>query len=369
MTAIRTNRDLYRAVADLIERHRGKSPPLADYLRALLDSLGALADREALDPDTLLGVLAEAFTPPPTRPEPVPAEDGFKAVRATLLAQIDDLVAMKANRTLENDQRYFGVDAPSGRRWYNFDPPSYLECGVQGAFGGYSGRLTCGERGGRATDTTTAGVSSSTIERCGLPSSASSTRASTERARRTCSRSCSTWVGSSPERADGTSSPSSSGASSRRPAARAGDQVRLRNRVYACRITASACRELRVLMRPPEKALRGSWSSLTSQGPAARLRRGSAAPHGALVLLEVSAAAGLPTSPHRSLQGPTCPCSTSSCQHAGARYVPAPSTRAARSSGSPSESPRRSPGAQSMEGGGGAISSWSSKPVRATDRG
>jgi hypothetical protein len=89
VTALRTNRDLYRAVADLVARHRGKSPPLVDYLRALLGSLGARADREALDPDTLVGVLAEAFTPPPTRPEPVPHEDGFKAVEATLIAQID----------------------------------------------------------------------------------------------------------------------------------------------------------------------------------------------------------------------------------------------------------------------------------------
>jgi hypothetical protein len=35
--------------------------------------------------------------------------------------------------TLENEYRYFGIDSPTGFRWYNFDPCSYLECGVRGS--------------------------------------------------------------------------------------------------------------------------------------------------------------------------------------------------------------------------------------------
>ena len=39
--------------------------------------------------------------------------------------------------TFANEYRYFGVDAPSGLRWYNFDPCTYLECAVAGTYGGW----------------------------------------------------------------------------------------------------------------------------------------------------------------------------------------------------------------------------------------
>lgn len=38
---------------------------------------------------------------------------------------------------LANDHRYFDVDAPRGGRWFNFDPLTYLECAVEGTFGGW----------------------------------------------------------------------------------------------------------------------------------------------------------------------------------------------------------------------------------------
>ena len=54
-----------------------------------------------------------------------------------LRAQIVDLREMAEEGTLEDEHRYFGVDAPSGARWYNFDPLTFLECGARGAFGGW----------------------------------------------------------------------------------------------------------------------------------------------------------------------------------------------------------------------------------------
>ena len=33
--------------------------------------------------------------------------------------------------------RYFGLNSPSGAYWYNFDPLTYLECGIRGTWGGY----------------------------------------------------------------------------------------------------------------------------------------------------------------------------------------------------------------------------------------
>jgi hypothetical protein len=38
---------------------------------------------------------------------------------------------------LQNELRYFGISAPSGRYWYNFDPRSYIECGAAGSLGGW----------------------------------------------------------------------------------------------------------------------------------------------------------------------------------------------------------------------------------------
>ena len=38
---------------------------------------------------------------------------------------------------LEDKYRYFGIDSPSGSRWYNFDPLTYLECAIRGQYGGY----------------------------------------------------------------------------------------------------------------------------------------------------------------------------------------------------------------------------------------
>ncbi len=51
--------------------------------------------------------------------------------------QIKDLREMKESGQLERDDKYFGMDAPSGNRWYNFDLFGYLECATAGAFGGW----------------------------------------------------------------------------------------------------------------------------------------------------------------------------------------------------------------------------------------
>ena len=52
--------------------------------------------------------------------------------------QICDLDEMRQAGTLDNEYRYFGVDATRGGRWYNFDPCTYLECAAAGTFGGWA---------------------------------------------------------------------------------------------------------------------------------------------------------------------------------------------------------------------------------------
>ncbi len=38
---------------------------------------------------------------------------------------------------MDNPYRWYGLDAPSGRRWYSFAPLGYIECATVGAFGGW----------------------------------------------------------------------------------------------------------------------------------------------------------------------------------------------------------------------------------------
>jgi hypothetical protein len=140
MSSIRTNRDLYCFLQDVIANHRADPPSLEVYLRSLLGRLQPLGDRPSLDADTFARVLAEAFGAPASgTPASTPAVEssGFAKVAAILRAQIEDLAAMDRTGQLRDEMRYFGSDAPSGARWYNFDPLTYLECGAQGAFGGW----------------------------------------------------------------------------------------------------------------------------------------------------------------------------------------------------------------------------------------
>jgi hypothetical protein len=62
---------------------------------------------------------------------------GFAAWHNRIIYQIVDLREMAEKGTLEDKMRYFGIDAPRGARWYNFDPCAFLESGMAGTFGGW----------------------------------------------------------------------------------------------------------------------------------------------------------------------------------------------------------------------------------------
>jgi hypothetical protein len=140
-----TNRDLYRAVSELTATQRDNPRGLEEYLRAL----GALArefrDRPALAVDDFVRLLAAAFTAtaPPFDESWRPRygegreQQGFWGWEATLRDQVVDLREMAESGVLGNDLRYFGVNSPRGRRWYNFDPCTYLECATAGSYGGW----------------------------------------------------------------------------------------------------------------------------------------------------------------------------------------------------------------------------------------
>jgi hypothetical protein len=133
-----TNRDLYRFIADLVKQRANCGLTLQGYLENLRRLGHQLQEREAISLADFAALLRAAFEPGPSRVESgASATDGYLAWERRISEQIRDLGEMKEAETLDDEYRYFGVDAPRGGRWFNFDPCSYLECAAAGAFGGW----------------------------------------------------------------------------------------------------------------------------------------------------------------------------------------------------------------------------------------
>ena len=141
-----TNRDLYLLVQRLQETFHGRAVrSLEEYLRALW-SLAA-EGRDA--PPSVLEVsrwieAALSYPAPPFQPswqelEPPVADEvaSFAEWQRLILSQVADLHQMDAAGQLDNEYRFFGLQSPAGRSWFNFDVFTYLECGIRGALGGY----------------------------------------------------------------------------------------------------------------------------------------------------------------------------------------------------------------------------------------
>jgi hypothetical protein len=127
-------RDVYDQITALPASRRS----LEEYLRALLALVRAHREREPFSPDELVALLEKAYTATPTMelvcawPH---AEDGFPSWECRVVEQINELRSMNREGRLVDRARYFGVDMPSGSRWYNFTPESYLERGWIGNYG------------------------------------------------------------------------------------------------------------------------------------------------------------------------------------------------------------------------------------------
>ncbi|MBK8996745.1 MAG: hypothetical protein IPM35_13500 [Myxococcales bacterium] len=134
--ALRTNRELYAHVLELARRPSAR--PLEEYLRALWALAAPLSHRDALTLDELGALLEGALAAEAAAFGPDWREERELPWQETLRLQVVDLRELAASGDLADEQRYFGLDAPGGGRWYNFDVGSYLECGVQGAFGGWT---------------------------------------------------------------------------------------------------------------------------------------------------------------------------------------------------------------------------------------
>lgn len=155
-TQLHTNRDLYCFVEQLLKTHKNNRKSLQDYLLSLWCLGSALESNVDLSLQCFTGLLETAFVAPTPLELPLSklglgaskrnsqefedskaAQDGYCQWEEILRLQIIDLKDMKANGSLNDEYRYFGIDSPRGARWYNFDPCTYIECGAAGSFGGW----------------------------------------------------------------------------------------------------------------------------------------------------------------------------------------------------------------------------------------
>jgi hypothetical protein len=138
---MRTNRDLYKSIESLLKQKKDQPiPSLETYLSNLLRRTSQMAYKEALGLEEFFLLLSESFDDSGDVPEVVTVEDGvpqFQKWKAAVTEQVQDLHEMAQNRQLEDEYRYFGLSAPSGRYWCNFDPCTYIECGAAGSLGGW----------------------------------------------------------------------------------------------------------------------------------------------------------------------------------------------------------------------------------------
>lgn len=145
---INNNRTLYLAVSELCRVQEKNSRSLEDYLSALLALIQPNRSRSEISVETFFQTLEAAFV---EVPEPFQETwrttslsgygeydpTSFAGFERILIRQIADLREMDEIGTLRDPYKSFGVDAPSGIRWYNFMPTGYIECATEGVFGGW----------------------------------------------------------------------------------------------------------------------------------------------------------------------------------------------------------------------------------------
>jgi hypothetical protein len=138
MTSVVTNRDLYCFIAKLVQRQSKAKITLESYLKRLRQLARAWSHRSTLTASEFAGLLEAGFESSSGGQESSSnAVAEYRGWKARISEQIRDLGEMAQAGTLANVYRYFGVDAPSGARWYNFDPCTFIECAAMGSFGGW----------------------------------------------------------------------------------------------------------------------------------------------------------------------------------------------------------------------------------------
>ncbi len=143
LAKLKTNRDLYLQITGSLKDHAKTQPTLEVYLVRLWSLIAAHASNEPLSLDEFATVIDAAFRGHVSRPR----YDHFRDIAENESAagwlrqisrQIVDLHEMEITGDLHDKHRFFGINAPSGARWYNFEPSSFIECGISGTFSGWA---------------------------------------------------------------------------------------------------------------------------------------------------------------------------------------------------------------------------------------
>lgn len=144
--SLETNRDLYLAILKFLETNPNTERSLEEYLEVLLNLGDKFQHEIYLSLNAFFSLLCDALvvevqpSASAWQSRDPSTEDnlsGYEIWRAVISRQILDLHEMRERGILQDELRYFGVQAPSGRLWFNFDPATFLECGLAGRFGGW----------------------------------------------------------------------------------------------------------------------------------------------------------------------------------------------------------------------------------------
>lgn len=146
MGTLRTNRDLYLAITDLIERHATNLRSLEEYLRTLHSLAIGLKSKTQISLTLFVDLLSQSFAERTTDfdaswtaryNDESDGLNGYPAWESRLIRQVIDLRELAAIGKPSDPWDFTGCNSPRGRRWYNFTPTGYLECAAVGTFGGW----------------------------------------------------------------------------------------------------------------------------------------------------------------------------------------------------------------------------------------
>lgn len=137
-----SNRDFYKSIGVLTkEKNTENCVDLETFLKSLLVRSLEFRERQSLTLNEFFTLLEASFEPSPSLDLSPPSDDdeksGFEGWKSLIERQIKDLQDMRRNKSLFSELAYFGIDAPSGQRWYNFNPLNFLECATVGTLGGW----------------------------------------------------------------------------------------------------------------------------------------------------------------------------------------------------------------------------------------
>src|SRR5579859_277742 len=138
---VNTNEGFCQYIRTLASERATTTMSLEEYLRALWGLL-KLRQAEGVTFSLLGQLLHDAFEAPPlpfdeqwlqydTPPDlDAENEEAFAVLQQMLCYQIADLHLMAQTGQIHDPNAFFGIDSPTGHRWYNLHPSSYLECAV-----------------------------------------------------------------------------------------------------------------------------------------------------------------------------------------------------------------------------------------------